>query len=57
MNIRTGFEQMGQAQMLAEQGNRQIAAALLAGAGRLARRLTARFGKSTRDVPGEHQLP
>lgn len=51
------FETIDQAQMLRDEGNRQLASTLADGGRTLVRHLGRLLGKALRNVPGEHQLP
>ena len=57
MSFKSIFETMGQARILEDEGNRQIAAAVSASARALTKRFWRLFGKAMRSTPGEHQLP
>jgi hypothetical protein len=54
MNI---LETLGHAQMLRDEGNRQLASALADGARRLTRFLARFAGETLRHVPDEHPYP
>jgi hypothetical protein len=51
------FETLGHAQMLRDEGNRQLASALAEGARNLMRYLVRLTGEALRHVPDEHPYP